>query len=633
MQASTAPRGLSIRVKTVLLGFGYLLALFAVYGAFTVHLLRREVSQATARLEQTARIVATEVDGALASGVQRLETVSRLPGLAFGLQAIQEARGAKDSPIPPWTTLHYLFFRTPLFTGGVFLLDRTGTVLWTEPPGQPWLRQVLIDVPPIAAAYAERRREISGVLPSGRLSSHPHVVVAVPIQNEDGEPQGALAGVIELSANEFRDMLQAVRTTDGRIIEVLDQSGIVLAGTDPPRLFHRADGPPAKADALLRASVPLSTTGWRIVAEQPRSLGLGEIWRSQGALWVIGFILLLLAVALGAPILNDFVQATRQLTDAAETVARGDLSRPLAMPARHDEFATLGRAFEQMRVELAGSRRSLEQRLQEREDLLSRMTLSNRDLREAQARLIESERLAAIGELSAAVAHGIRNPVAGIKAAAQFASLDLPPDHPLTESINDIITEADKLDVRITTLLNFARPFEPTFAPAGIDRIVEAAATSLHRHMEAHGIELRVDLSPSLPEVDLDEAQVEQVLLELLSNAVEATPAGGRVSIQGGLTEDGERVRLTVADTGSGIPRDQLERVFKLFFTTKPSGTGFGLAVAKRIVERHGGTIEVESTLGQGTVFTIELPLSQSARRDKRGASQETNDEKNSPGP
>jgi two-component system sensor histidine kinase HydH len=236
---------------------------------------------------------------------------------------------------------------------------------------------------------------------------------------------------------------------------------------------------------------------------------------------------------------------------------------------------------------------------------------ANEELRSAQSRLIEAERLAAIGELSAAVAHGIRNPVAGIKAAAQFAKLDLPSEHPLHESLADIVGEADKLEARIKTLLDFAKPFEPHPDRCRVDKIVGDALASLRPQISAQGIAVITDLDPALPEAELDYAQIEQVLLALLSNAVEAMPAGGRLAVTTQLSETAERLRIDVTDSGPGIPPDQLTRVFKLFFTTKSSGTGFGLAVAKKIVDRHGGTLTVRSQVGAGAHFTIELPLRQ----------------------
>jgi len=232
---------------------------------------------------------------------------------------------------------------------------------------------------------------------------------------------------------------------------------------------------------------------------------------------------------------------------------------------------------------------------------------ANDELRAAQTKLIEAERLAAIGELSAAVAHGIRNPLAGIKAAAQFARMDLPAEHPLHESINDIVSESNKLEARIKTLLDFSKPFEPRRLPCRIDAIIRSAASSLRGQMAAQGVDIQVDIEADLPDLCLDAAQIEEVLLALLSNAAEAMPTGGHVYVGAHRYGADGTVRINVTDNGPGIPADRLDRVFKLFFTTKSSGTGFGLAVAKKVIERHGGSIHVESEPGKGAQFIIDL--------------------------
>lgn len=236
----------------------------------------------------------------------------------------------------------------------------------------------------------------------------------------------------------------------------------------------------------------------------------------------------------------------------------------------------------------------------------------NQELRDAQSRLIEAERFAAIGELSALVAHGIRNPLAGIKAAAQYADLDLAAEDPLRETIADIITEVDKLEGRIKALLDFARPFEPHLAPTEVAPIIRDALASLRMQIAAQGIAVTTDITPNLPPVPLDYAQIEQVLLAIMSNAIEAMPRGGRLSVSAAATGDGQ-LRITVADTGPGIRPDQLPHLFDLFVTDKPSGTGLGLAFAKKIVELHRGRISATSELALGSRFTIDLPLGTTA--------------------
>ncbi|MGH7787531.1 MAG: ATP-binding protein [Candidatus Binatia bacterium] len=233
----------------------------------------------------------------------------------------------------------------------------------------------------------------------------------------------------------------------------------------------------------------------------------------------------------------------------------------------------------------------------------------NQELREAQSRLIEAERFAAIGELSALVAHGIRNPLAGIKAAAQYAELDLTADHPLHENIVDIITEVDRLEGRIKALLDFARPFEPHPAPCQVGQIITEALASLRTQITAQRITVATEVDPALPQAQLDYAQIEQVLLALMSNAIEAMPRGGRLAISARRIDGTRPLRIEVADTGPGIPPDQLPHLFDLFVTGKPSGTGLGLAFAKKIVNIHGGRIRAESELALGSRFIIDLPL------------------------
>ncbi|MBI3784010.1 MAG: GAF domain-containing protein [Deltaproteobacteria bacterium] len=233
---------------------------------------------------------------------------------------------------------------------------------------------------------------------------------------------------------------------------------------------------------------------------------------------------------------------------------------------------------------------------------------ANEELRATQSRLIEAERLAAIGELSAAVAHGIRNPLAGIKAAAQLARMDLPDDHPMQESVHDILSETGKLEARIKTLLDFAKPFEPHPSPTEIKALVESAVTSLRSQLSDHRVEAVVDIEPPSLSAEIDAAQIEEVLLALMSNAIDAIGNDGKITVHVRPIDSGNRLRLVVCDSGPGIAPEQIDRVFRLFFTTKSSGTGFGLAVAKKVVERHGGTIGATSQPGKGAYFTIELP-------------------------
>jgi signal transduction histidine kinase len=142
-----------------------------------------------------------------------------------------------------------------------------------------------------------------------------------------------------------------------------------------------------------------------------------------------------------------------------------------------------------------------------------------------------------------------------------------------------------------------------------VGRIIDEALASLRSHIASQGIVLSTDVDARLPEAHLDYAQIEQVLLALLSNAVEAMPGGGELRVSASLSGNGKNVSIEVADTGPGFAAEQIPALFTLFFTAKPSGTGLGLAVAKKIVELHSGKITAQSELTRGSRFTVELPL------------------------
>ena len=229
-------------------------------------------------------------------------------------------------------------------------------------------------------------------------------------------------------------------------------------------------------------------------------------------------------------------------------------------------------------------------------------------LERTQAQLVQSEKLASIGEMAAAVAHGLRNPLASLRAAAQVVRHH--PESPSSgEHLDAIIEEVDRLDRRISHLLSFSRPapFRPT--SESVSRLVEGLLPTFSEQLRERGVKLEVEIPPTLPEVRVDPMQVEQVLVELVSNALDAMPAGGRLRIGAALSEAtaGSEIAIEVADTGSGIPDNVLPSVCEPFFTTRADGTGLGLAIAKRYIEQNGGRLEITSRPGSTTV-RVRLP-------------------------
>lgn len=239
------------------------------------------------------------------------------------------------------------------------------------------------------------------------------------------------------------------------------------------------------------------------------------------------------------------------------------------------------------------------------------------NLLKMQSELIASQRLAAVGEMAAAVAHGIGNPLSSIRAAAQVAQLDCGENadcqyHARTgTALASIIEQVDRVQKRMQGLLNFAKPMEPRAAPVELNPLLHDIIQILQTRFTEAGVDPKLDLDKNLPKIRLDANHVEQIFMGLITNALEATPKGGRVTIRT-RTEPGNgaspRVVVSVEDTGDGIPLENRQRVFEPFFTTKAHGTGIGMPLAKKFVERNGGTIRISDAPSGGAKIDVVFP-------------------------
>ncbi|MEW6749499.1 MAG: ATP-binding protein [Candidatus Latescibacterota bacterium] len=230
----------------------------------------------------------------------------------------------------------------------------------------------------------------------------------------------------------------------------------------------------------------------------------------------------------------------------------------------------------------------------------------------------QSEKLAAVGQLAAGVAHEIGTPLNVISGSAEYLLMDTPEGQGAGDELRTIVSEVERISALVEQLMAFARRETPREEAVAVGEVVEGILVLTRRQIEKQGIAVEVDLEPDLPPLAGDRNQIQQVLLNLIMNAWQAMPQGGRRAVRARRppAAAGPRgaaagcVELTVADTGTGICEKDLERIFEPFFTTKDvgQGTGLGLAIVQRIVENHGGQVEVASRPGQGTVFTVHLP-------------------------
>jgi signal transduction histidine kinase len=330
---------------------------------------------------------------------------------------------------------------------------------------------------------------------------------------------------------------------------------------------------------------------------------LEEILRAEGRT-LLPIIVLSLAAGLLASwaISRSLARPVSELTRAMAIVGSGQLDYPITATSR-DEIGDLAGALASMTENLRQSRADMVRLNGELERKIVQ-------LERTQAQLVQSEKLASIGEMAAAVAHGLRNPLGSLRAAAQLVRRH--PEAPSSgEHLDAIIDEVDRLDRRISHLLSFSRPAPYRPMPESLPRLVEGLLPAFAEPLREHRVELEVAMAPDLPEVRVDPMQLEQAVVEVVSNALDAMPAGGRLRITGS-TEDGAagpaEVLLAVSDTGPGIPDRVLASVCEPFFTTRQEGTGLGLAIAKRYVEQNGGRLEIESRVGEGTTVRIRLP-------------------------
>ncbi len=255
--------------------------------------------------------------------------------------------------------------------------------------------------------------------------------------------------------------------------------------------------------------------------------------------------------------------------------------------------------------------------LKESDSLISRgAVIIVRDMtviRELEQKVAISEKFAALGRLSAGIAHEIRNPLNSIRGFIQYFRKKLPLDEEDYRYTDLMLTEVDRLNRVISRLLAYSKPREPRLALRSVDEVIDHCVRVVEREAGEAGVKIvRAPGDGDPPLVLMDTDQMTQLFLNILLNAIEATRDGGEVSVRHESHEDG-RLTIVVGDAGEGIPRENLDKLFDPFFSTKKKGTGLGLAIVKSIIEAHNGEIEVESEPGKGTRFMITLPMYRSA--------------------
>ena len=309
---------------------------------------------------------------------------------------------------------------------------------------------------------------------------------------------------------------------------------------------------------------------------------------------------LILSFFVGIAISVDFIRSvTRPVTallSACRQMKSGNLQYRIEEKLQH-EFGELAASFNDMAV----------------------------SLKDQCFKLQEAERLAMVGQLAAGLVHEIKNPLAGIKVSMEVLSAELEMAEEDREVMLRVVNEVNRIEGLLRNLLDYARPPKPEFFPCDLKQVLDVSIKNAELSLKSPQYAKQKDksivfvreLGEALPMVMADSSKLLQVFLNLLLNAIEASPEGGTITVRAGLVDGGGGLRIEIADTGKGLDPDTLARIFQPFFTTKPKGSGLGLAISKRLIEQHHGTIAAVSASGQGTTFTITLPLEQNSEQDK----------------
>lgn len=322
------------------------------------------------------------------------------------------------------------------------------------------------------------------------------------------------------------------------------------------------------------------------------SIPMVEILDSRQNYFVLSVLVCLLASALIAGLVHFFikravVRRVHQLESAAERIGHGDFETPV--PVRgSDEIGGLGEALGRMQQEL----------------------------RHTTDRQIEAEKMFSLGQVAAGIAHDVRNPLFAVRNDLDYLRRRGARDDDEAEVYLEMEDGLARIDRIVAEVNDFARPHPPEFGRHSLGEVVDAVMLLLGKQLQKESVRIRREIPDDLPEIEMDRHRMEQVLVNLLGNALRAVGdrADGEVTLRARLEDE---LVIEVADNGCGIREEILGRIFDPFFTRSPNGTGLGLTIVKRVVLQHGGSVRVESEEGRFTVFTLRLPLHQPRRAEE----------------
>jgi signal transduction histidine kinase len=557
------------------------------------------LSGAGDRLLAASRPVALMLEASVNTRAGDLARVATHPAVATLLRGgDREGAAAAIAPLAPDTTRPGV---------RVEIRDRAGTVLLDvthgdPPPAPAWIDSVVAGRVVAAGGFYQG--------PFVSQGNHPFAVAAAPLKI-DGQIAGYLLAILPVRGNNVQTIRDLIGPRSLLIIGLpgtpvwtdlerpvaAPPEGLVPGGT---LIFDRsAAGPGVGAATALRNSP------WVLWVQQPRDLLLAPARRMLVDMGVLAVVIIVAGTVLGWLVSRRVTGPLVRLTEAAERLAADDAPPP---DVGGDEVERLGDSFARMATRVRDTHLQLEQRVAERTKRLEQ-TLA--ELARAQEQLVEKERLALLGQLAGAVGHELRNPLGVISNALYVLDHTLVDPPALANEYLELIRGQIVISERIIgDLLDTARVRPPQIEPVRVSDLVDS---QIRRLGAIQGIDVRVDVPDDMPFVAIDPNQLSQVLLNLLTNAVQAIgETGGVLSVSAYSDGDG-RVQIDIQDTGPGIAVELQEKIFEPLFTTKARGLGLGLWVSKALATANHVDLSVRSRPGEGAVFTLEMPIA--ARR------------------
>lgn len=484
-------------------------------------------------------------------------------------------------------------------------------------------------IPTPKASPREENKETSGMM----------LKAAAPVLDETGELLGALYGGILLNRNyEIVDQVKEIVYKDEKYkgqdigtatifqndlrisTNVKNAQGQRAVGTRVSQEVSRAVLEQGKS-WVDRAFV---VNQWYITAYEPIRNISGEV---IGILYVgilekpyldttrrVMFTFTIIAALCVVLLLVILYFSTTRITKplqkmvvATQHIAKGDLSHKVEVESS-DEIGYLADSFNKMTANLRTANdkliewgKTLEKKVEERTKELTKM----------QAHLVQSEKLASLGKLAAGIAHEINNPLGGILIYSHLLLEDTQKDSPYYKNLKKIVKETSRCKDIVKGLLEFARPEEPKMTHIHVNKIADKSLSIVESQALFQNIQIQRNYSSELPKIVGDSAQLQQVFTNIILNAAEAMDGSGTLTISTSKNDSSDSIDVSITDTGHGIKEEDKKSLFEPFFTTKEvgKGTGLGLAISYSIIQKHKGSIKVDSEPGKGSTFTVKLPI------------------------